>query len=250
MCAAEKGWYKKAVRKAVALWDKEGEEFLCWDSSKSDIFGERDSFRAVQVSIKMPQYASVLTLFGIVGMMVPCVQGLGLRGNHLCSDGTLLRTPAIPYKEGSADRLLAIELRRLRGGVSMSEMRQRATEVPHANMVEVDGKFEVNGDLAVFTLCGEEHEMLVADLDMPLINGESATALQMAAAEGNTITAAGLLKAGATADLPNDDGDTAVHLAAYNGRVACLQVCPCILLFSFPCDILVPSLLDTRQSKH
>jgi len=74
-----------------------------------------------------------------------------------------------------------------------------------------------------FRLCGEDHEMPVADVDMPLVRGETVTALILASAEGRTAVVEGLLKNGATVTKGNEDGDTPAHMAALNGHVGVLQ---------------------------
>ena len=66
--------------------------------------------------------------------------------------------------------------------------------------------------------------MPIADVDVPLVQGETIVAVHLAAAEGNLAVLEGLVRVGAKIDQANEDGDTAAHLAAFNGHVHILEV--------------------------
>lgn len=126
---------------------------------------------------------------------------------------------------------------RLRGGISMAEMQKRAAEIPlegadddeeQENGVGATFQLVGTGDnsVAVFNLCGERHEVPVANLDMPLLDGQATTALQLAAAEGAIAVVEGLLGLGASSSVGNEDGDTPAHIAAFRGHTKVLEVRP------------------------
>jgi hypothetical protein len=141
---------------------------------------------------------------------------MGILLDH--SSGSLLISRG-PHQQGL--------LLRLRGGISREEMEKRAKShnAPSlSSKKEEEQAFIVNIDTVRFTLCGEEHEMPIVDVDIPLVQGESLVAIHLAAAEGNLVVFEGLLRVGAKVDQSNSDGDTAAHLAAFNGNLHILEV--------------------------
>ncbi len=105
------------------------------------------------------------------------------------------------------------------------EQRAKSVNAPSLAKKSVDDmKFIVNPETVRFTLCGEDHEMPIADVDLALIQGESIVAIHLAAAEGNLVVLEGLIRIGAKIDQTTEEGDTAAHLAAHYGHIHILEV--------------------------